>query len=435
MNKNDSERIAGLLSGIGMECTDDEKEADLVLLNSCSVRQTAEDRVMGKVRTLNKSRKKNPDLLIGVTGCMAGRDKDGRLKKKVPGADLWFATADSINLPRWIAELRPLWLDGAQPPLTPPLKEGNNDFLKIKPHYHSDKQAFVTIQTGCSNFCTYCVVPSARGVEENRPFADILNEVRDLATGGCLEVTLLGQVVNAYVAPDPENFSEDNPYQDHFAMLLWELNQVDGIKRIHFTAPHPRHMTDEQIDALALPKQLNFLHLPVQSGSNEILARMNRKHTREEYLELIKKIKARVPGIALGTDLIVGFCGETKEQFEETESLYKKVEFDISYTAQYSERSGTVAAKAFSDDITREEKKRRWEVMQKLMEETTLRKNYSYKDQIVSVMVEGCNDGTCFGNSREMKVVNFPGGEDFVGTIQDVKITEVQTWILKGEKI
>ncbi len=426
MNKNDSERIASLLSDLGMECTDDEHKADLVLLNSCSVRQTAEDRVMGKVRTLNKARKKKPELVISVTGCMAGRDKDGKLKKKVQGADLWFATADAVNLPRWIAELRPGWVKAT---------ESVEEFLKLKPHYHSNKQAFVTIQTGCSNFCTYCVVPSARGMEENRPLADIMNEIRELATNGCLEITLLGQVVNAYVAPDPENFSKDNPYQDHFAALLWEINQIDGLERIHFTAPHPRHMTDEQIDALALSKQLNFLHLPVQSGSNEILARMNRKHTREEYLELIKKIKARVPGIALGTDLIVGFCGETKEQFEETVSLYKEVEFDISYTAQYSERSGTVADKVFNDDVTREEKKRRWEVIQDLMEGITLKKNQAYLDQVVSVMVEGCNNGICFGNSREMKVVKFPGGEKIVGTIQDVKISEVQTWILKGEKI
>lgn len=423
-----------------MEWTDDEKEADLVLLNSCSVRQTAEDRVMGKVRTLNKSRKNNPDLLIGVTGCMAGRDKDGRLKKKVPSADLWFATADAVNLPRWIAELRPLWFDEESnssqiPSPDLPLERGEDSFLKIKPHYHSEKQAFVTIQTGCSNFCTYCVVPSARGMEENRPLADILEEVHNLASAGCLEITLLGQVVNAYVAPDPESFSKENPYQDHFAALLWELNQIDGLERIHFTAPHPRHMTDEQIDALALPKQLNFLHLPVQSGSNEILARMNRKHTREEYLELITKIKTRVPGIALGTDLIVGFCGETDDQFEETVSLYKEVGFDISYTAQYSERSDTVAAKAFTDDVSREEKKRRWDVMQKLMEEITFKKNQAYLDQVVSVMIEGYQNGMCFGNSREMKVVNFPGSKDLVGTIQDVKINAAQIWILKGELV
>lgn len=433
MNKNDSERIAGLLMDLGFVCTDNEVEADLVLLNSCSVRQTAEDRIFGKVRTLAKLRKKKPDFLIGVTGCMAGRDKDGKLRRNVPAAELYFPTAEAINLPRLIAELRPLWFD-KQNPVQIPLRQGAGQFLKLKPHYHSDKQAFVTIQTGCNNFCTYCVVPAARGMEANRPLADIMSEVRDLAGKGCLEITLLGQAANAYEAPDPD-WSKGNPYQDHFAALLWEINQVEGIERVHFTAPHPRHLSDEQIDALALPKQLNFLHLPVQSGNNEILARMNRKHTREEYLEQIKKIKARIPGLALGTDIIVGFCGETAEQFEDTVSLYKEVGFDISYTAQYSKRSGTVAAKAFADDVSREEKKRRWEVLQRLMEEITLRKNQAYLGETVSVMVEKCENGVCSGNSREMKVVNFPGTENLIGTIVSVKITEAKTWILNGEKV
>lgn len=437
MNKNDSERIASLLSGIRMECVDDETEADLVLLNSCSVRQTAEDRIFGKVKTLAKLRKQNPDLLIGVTGCMAGRDKNGELRKKLPQADLFFGTEEAVQLPRWIAELRPLWFDDTQNPLQLPLGKGESaeDFLKLRPHYHSEKQAFVTIQTGCSNFCTYCVVPFARGTEKNRPLADIMNEVRDLAESGCLEITLLGQVVNAYVAPDPEEFSKVNPYQDNFAALLWEINQIKGIERIHFTAPHPRSMTDEQVDALALPKMLNYLHLPVQSGNNEILARMNRKHTREEFDTLIKKIKARVPEIALGTDIIVGFCGETEKQFKDTVDMYQEVEFDISYTAQYSPRSGTAAFKAFKDDVSREEKKRRWRVIQDLMEKIVLEKNQKFIGQTVSVLVENCEDGVCSGNSREMKVVQFWGKDDLVGTIQDVKIDKVQEWILYGKKI
>ncbi|MBU0531423.1 tRNA (N6-isopentenyl adenosine(37)-C2)-methylthiotransferase MiaB [Patescibacteria group bacterium] len=426
MNKNDSERIAGLLSGIGMECVEDETEADLVLLNSCSVRQTAEDRIFGKVKTLAKLRKTKPDLLIGVTGCMAGRDKNGELRKKLPRADLFFGTEEAVQLPRWIAELRPNWVKAT---------ESVEDFLKLKPHYHSDKQAFVTIQTGCSNFCTYCVVPFARGTEKNRPLDDIMTEVRGLASSGCLEITLLGQVVNAYVAPDPEGFSKQNPYQDNFAALLWEINQIEGIERIFFTAPHPRHMTDEQVDALALPKMLNYLHLPVQSGNDEILKKMNRKHTREEFDELIRKIKARVPGIALGTDIIVGFCGETEEQFQDTVEMYKDVEFDISYTAQYSPRSGTAAFKAFKDDVSREEKKRRWQVIQNLMEQTVLKKNQRYIGKTVSVLVESCEEGVCAGNSREMKVVQFWGEADLVGTIQNVKIDKVQEWILYGKKL
>jgi len=426
MNKSDSERIASLLSGLGMECVEDETEADFVLLNSCSVRQTAEDRIFGKVKTLAKMRKQKPDFLIGVTGCMAGRDKNGALRKKLPKADLFFGTEEAIQLPRWIAELRPDWVKAT---------ESVEEFLKLKPHYHSDKQAFVTIQTGCSNFCTYCVVPFARGREKNRPLAEIMIEIKDLAANGCLEIILLGQVVNAYMAPDPENFSKQNPYQDHFAALLWEINQIDGLERIHFTAPHPRHMTDEQVDALALPKMLNFLHLPVQSGNDEVLKKMNRKHTRAEFDELITKIKTRVPGIALGTDIIVGFCGETEDQFQDTVEMYKEVEFDISYTAQYSPRSGTAAFKAFKDDVSHEEKKRRWQVIQKLMEEITLKKNQKFIGSTVSVLVESCEEGVFSGNSREMKMVQFWGEENLVGTIQDVKIEKAQEWILYGKKL
>lgn len=425
MNKHDSERIAGLLDSVGMNETDQVEEADLVLLNSCSVRQTAEDRIFGKVKKLVKTRRKaKPDMIIAVTGCMAGRDKDGALRKKLPEVDLFFPTMDAGQLPRWVAELRPDLVEST---------ESENEFMQIAPRYDSKTQAFVTIQTGCNNFCTYCVVPAARGMEQNRPLADILEEVRSLAQNGYLEITLLGQAVNAYQAPDPEVFSKDNPYKDNFAVLLWELNQINGIERIHFTAPHPRYMNDEQIDALALPKQMNFLHLPVQSGNNEILTRMNRKHTREEYLEAITKIKKRVPDMALGTDIIVGFCGETPEQFEDTVDLYRQVEFDISYTAMYSPRSGTVAYKAFKDDVSREEKKRRWRVLQDLMEEIVLKKNQKFVGQIVSVLVESCEDGVCSGNSREMKVTQFMGEPDLIGQIVEVEITQAKEWILFGK--
>ena len=426
MNKNDSERIAGMLESVGLSATDQPEEADLILLNSCSVRQTAEDRIFGQVKQLAKMRRKQrPNLIIAVTGCMAGRDKDGRLKKKLPEVDLFFPTVDAVQLPRWISELNPDLIQVKDPELT--------EFFDAQPSHNSDFQAFVPIQTGCNNFCSYCVVPHARGLQKNRPLQQVMNEVRGLAAKGYLEITLLGQAVNTYEASDPDQFSSDNPYKDHFAALLWEINQIQGIERIFFTAPYPRNMTDEVIDALALPKMINYLHLPVQSGDNEMLKRMNRKYTREEYLELVKRIQKRVPNIALGTDIIVGFCSETEEEFQNTVDLYKQAQFDISYTAMYSTRSGTVAAKAFKDDVSRDEKKRRWKILHKLMEEIVLKKNQAFVGQEVSVLVEKCENGIYSGNSREMKLVQFSGSEDLVGKIVSVKIGMAKEWVLFGE--
>ncbi len=293
----------------------------------------------------------------------------------------------------------------------------------------------MTIQTGCQKFCTYCVVPYARGLERNRPAADILGEVRALAGKGTLEVTLMGQAINTYKAPDRQVFSAENPYKNDFAALLWEVNQVPGLRRIHYTGAHPMNMTDEVIDALALPKQVNFLHLPVQAGSNEVLKRMNRRYTREQYLEIIGKIRERRPGIALGSDIIVGFCGETPEQFEETLDLYRRADFDISYNAMYSTRSGTQAAKLFADDVPKSEKKRRWNALQVLMEETVLRKNQAYLGRTVEVMVDSRGDGWCGGMSSEMKLVRFDTKEDLRGRIVSVKVDKAMEWMLTGKMI
>lgn len=427
MNKNDSERIAGLLSGLGFTSTDDEKEADLILLNTCSVRQTAEDRIFGKMEDLARLKEKNPKLIVGVTGCMAGRDKARAFVKRLGPVDLYFPTPEMVKLPKWIAELRPDLVNSA---------DLETDYLKLKPFRETSTQAFVTIQIGCNKFCTYCVVPYARGLEQNRAVKEILDEVRELAAHGTLEVTLLGQTVNSFKAKDPDAFSPSNPYKDHFAALLWEINQIDGIERIHWTAPHPNSMTDEVIDALTLPKQVNYLHLPVQSGSTAVLSRMNRKYSREQFLDVIARIKAKCPNIALGTDIIVGFPGETTEQFDETVSLYRACDFDISYTAQYSPRSGTLGVKLYSDDVSKEEKRRRWDELQQVMEETVLRKNQAYVGQIVSVLIERVENGFASGNSREMKLTRCKSSDaSLVGQIVKIKVTQAQEWQLVGDLV
>jgi tRNA-2-methylthio-N6-dimethylallyladenosine synthase len=424
MNKNDSERIAGLLSGLGFVATEEEREADLILLNTCSVRQTAEDRIFGKMKDFIALKEQNPNVIIAVTGCMAGRDKKGEFKEKMAPVDLYFPTPEMVKLPRWIAELRPELVNSASL---------EDDYLKIRPSRAPSAQAFVTIQTGCNKFCTYCVVPYARGLEKNRPAQDILTEIRELAAHGVIEVTLLGQTVNSYRAPDPETFSKNNPYRDHYAALLWEVNEISGIQKIHWTAPHPNSMTDEVIDALTLSKQVNYLHLPVQAGSNAVLFRMNRKYTREKFLDVIRKVKEKRPGIALGTDIIVGFPGETAEQFDETVSLYRECDFDISYTAQYSPRSGTLGVKLYADDVSREEKRRRWQVLQELMEETTKRKNQAFLDAVVHVLVERVENGYASGSTNEMKLCRFAATDpSLVGKIVPVKVTQALEWQLSG---
>lgn len=427
MNKNDSERLGAILVSLGFLATDDEREADIIVTNTCSVRQSAEERIYGKQLDWIKLKEKKPELVVAVTGCMAGRDKDGAIRKRLPHVDLFFPTRDMVNLPRWIAELRPQWGNSG---------EIAQDYLKIKPLHAASTQAYVTIQTGCNQFCTYCVVPYARGLEVNRPLADILKEIRESVADGVIEITLLGQAVNAYRAPDAENFSVDNPYTDHFAKLLWEVNSVEGLGRLFWTAPHPNYMSDEVIDALTLKKQLNYLHLPVQAGNDEVLKRMNRKYTREKFLDIMRKIKTKRPDMALGTDIIVGFSGETTEQFEDTVSLYRECDFDISYTAQYSQRTGTLGSKLYADDVQAEEKRRRWDVLQKLMEETALRKNQKFVDNIVNVLVERIEEGKAWGSSREMKLTCFPSNDEtLVGKEVSVKIIKALTWQLQGELV
>lgn len=433
MNVSDSERLKQILNSIGLSETEDEVSADVLLYNTCSVRQTAEDRVYGIHRTLAKLKEQNPKKIIVVTGCMAGRDLDGKIKKRLSAVDLFFKTEEMIYLPKWISELNQELVD---PNAAQEFSE-YDQYLKIKPSYHNTFQAYIAISNGCNKFCTYCVVPYSRGRQKDRPAQDVISEARTCAANGCVEITILGQTVNLYNPPDKERaFSADNPFsreKNCFGALMWELNQISGIRRIHFTAPHPQYMDMETISALTLPHHLNYLHLPVQSGSNEVLKRMNRTYTREHYIETIHHVRDACPDIAIGTDIILGFCGETEAQFEETLDLYRVCDFDIAYIGMYSTRSGTTATKMYKDDIPRQEKKHRWQTVQDLMEATVMRKNQKYKDTVVSVLIDSWKKGRCEGNSREMKRVSFSGTKDMIGNIVDVCVTEPLEWILRGE--
>jgi len=432
MNKNDSERIASLLNSHGLKESKKPQDADILVINTCSVRQSAEDRVFGTIKNWQNLKEINPGLIIAVTGCMPGRDKNGVIKKRLKGVDLFFGIDELLRFPAWIKELNPNIFFANK-------KDKTNlcDYLEINPRRKNRSQAFISIQTGCNNFCSYCVVPYARGRERNRPLKKILDEVKNFAKDGGVDITLLGQVVNHYIAPDPTNLSVNNPFagKDDFSALLWELNQIKGIRRIHFTAPHPKYFNEHQIEALKLPKQINYLHLPAQSGDDEILKKMNRGYSSADYLNLLKKIKKAKPDIAIGTDLIIGFCGETDKQFSNTLDFYKKCDFDIAYSAIYSKRSGTVACDIYEDDVLAAVKKERWHRLQELMEKITYKKNQKYIGQEVEVFVESYKKNICSGNSRELKFVQFSGSPNLVGQIINVKIFEAYEWVLKGEMI
>jgi tRNA-2-methylthio-N6-dimethylallyladenosine synthase len=429
MNKHDSERVASLLNSLNLEITDSPAEADVLVANTCSVRKTAEDRVFGCIKNWQKFREKRQNLIIAVTGCMPGRDKNGILREKIPGADLFFPIEELVLLPARLKSLNP--------DLFGEHSDNLENYLDIFPAHKVNYKISTTIQTGCDNFCSYCIVPYARDREKNRPIKSVISEMRSASMNGCKETMLLGQVVNNYKISDRENIAGNNPFKDKddFAALLWEVNQISGIERINFMAADPQYFNKWQISALSLPKQMNYLHLPAQSGDNEVLRKMNRKYTREYYIDLIKKIRAERPEIAIGTDFIVGFCGETDEQFQNTLDLYRQCDFDISFHSMYSERSGTAASKAFKDDVPREIKKQRWEAIQNLMEEITERKNRKFLGQTVSVLVEKCEDGVCSGNSSEMKLTQFKGDSSLVGQVIKVKITRPDTWLLRGEMV
>lgn len=426
MNKSDSERLTAALERQGGVLMP-ETEAEVLIVNACSVRQTAMDRVHSALDRWKTRQRQQSKILTVLTGCVLPQDKQFF-------ADRFDLVIGIGEWQRLIDVLQEMFGGGtAAPPVS--LQAEVNDYLATTPQYQSKFSAYVPISTGCNKFCTYCAVPYTRGREWSRPVEQVLTEIHQLAQKGWKEIILLGQTVNSYSPVDTASFSKNNPYSDPFAALLWEINNFPELDRVFFTAPHPNHITDEQIDALKLPVLVNFLHLPVQAGSDEILRRMNRPYTAEAYIKLVERIYQAKPDIALATDIIVGFSGETEAQFQHTVELYRRCQFDIAYSAKYSTRAGTVAARRLADDISPAEKKRRWWVLHDLMEQITLAKNQRYLNQTVSVLVDSYKNGICQGNSREMKRVEFPDTADQVGVVVAVKISEPLCWVLRGQAI
>lgn len=423
MNERDSETIAGLLTDLGYEKASSEDKADLIIFNTCCVRETAERKIYGRLNQLKRLKDKNPGLLIGVGGCMAQKDRE-RVLAKAPHVDFVFGTHNIQELPELIEKaavarepIVQVWDEGREPLDLPVKRQG-----KVK--------AFVTITYGCTNFCTYCIVPYVRGKERSRRLEDIVQEVTQLAREGFKEVILLGQNVNTY----GRDLSEDVT----FAQLLRAVNEVEGIERIRYTTSHPRDFSNDIIAAVReCEKVCEHFHLPVQAGSNRILERMNRGYTREDYLALVERIRTQVPNSSITTDIIVGFPGETKEDFADTLDLVHRVRFSNAFTFIFSPRSGTPAAN-MPDQVPEEVKKERLERLMEVQDCISRNINEELRGQEVEVLVEGTSEkdeNFLKGRTRTNKLVLFPGSEELVGQLVRVKITRPQTWNLYGELI
>lgn len=415
MNKSDSERIASYLENLGFILAPERPGADLVIITTCGVRASAENRIFGLIPCI---RKENPAVKIVLTGCLSERED---IKKRVGNtADAWMPIGEFSVLDDLISNIK--HQNG--------LKSG--EYLKIMPKYSSRHSAYIPIGNGCDNYCTYCVVPYARGREVYRPAEEILREVEDLVKKGYKEINLIAQNVNSYRYDANREYANKVDFVD----LLKMVNDIPGDFWIRFSSNHPKDMSDELINILPqLDKVCAHIHLPAQAGDDLVLKNMNRHYTVEHYKVLIKKIRQAVPGAAITTDIIVGFPGETREQFENTLKLFKEVKFDMAYIAQYSPRPGTAAAK-LEDGVSKEEKKRREEELTAILRETALENNKKYLDKIVEILVEGKNrKGKYFGRTRsdknvEINDVNF---KSVPGDIVRVKITDVRDFGMSGE--
>ena len=425
MNEHDTEVMAGILMQMGYAPTEITEEADIILLNTCAIRENAENKVFGEIGHLKPLKMEKPDLILGVCGCMSQEESVvNRILKKHPHVDLIFGTHNIHRLPQLVSEA----IFSKEMVVEVWSKEG--DIIENLPKARKGKiKAWVNIMYGCDKFCTYCIVPYTRGKERSRLPEDIIQEVRHLAAQGYKEITLLGQNVNAY--------GKDLDIDYGLGDLMDELRKID-IPRIRFTTSHPRDFDDRLIEVLAKGGNLvDHIHLPVQSGSSDILRVMARRYTREDYLELVRKIRQAIPNVTLTTDIIVGFPNETEEQFQETLSLVEEVGFEAAYTFIYSPREGTPSAR-WEDNVSMEEKKERLQRLNALVNKQSAESMKKFVGQTVKVLVEGeskKDPDVLSGYTEKNKLVNFKGPKSAIGEIVEVKIVNAKTWTLDGEMV
>ena len=432
LNENDSEKLCGMMEQMGYIQTEQYQEADLVLFNTCCVRENAEDKLFGKLGELKKVREKR-GTIIAIGGCMMQEKHiTDKIYESYPYTDIIFGTHTLHKFPEDLYK-------------TLQTRKKMQDVIDIDGEVYeglpikrtSNIKASVTIMYGCNNFCTYCIVPYVRGRERSRHPKDILEEVKQLAKQGYKEITLLGQNVNSYLRS--EQWKEKGlEYKgiNSFATLIREINKTEGIQRIRFVSPHPKDFTDDVIDAIAeCEKVCKLIHLPLQSGSTNVLKIMNRKYTKEQYLNLVEKMKSKIPNLTLSTDIIVGFAGETEEDFEDTLDVVRKVCFEQVYMFIYSKRVGTPGAK-MENQIPEEIKHKRFDRLKELVESQIAENNQKYVGTIQKVLVEGPsknNPDLLTGRTDSNKVVIFEGDPELKDEIIDLKIVSEHMWYLKGK--
>ena len=423
MNEEDSEKLSGMLKSIGYTRTENKEEASIILFNTCCVRENAENKVYGNLGNLKKLKKKNPNLVIGICGCMMQqKGMADKILKEFPYVDIIFGTHNAYKFPEYLHRVQ---TDHVQ---VKEIFDKETEIVEgIPVDRESDVKGFVTIMYGCNNFCTYCIVPYVRGRERSRKPEEIIKEIEDLVARGYKEVTLLGQNVNSYGKGLEEEMN--------FAGLLRRVNEIEGLERVRFMSSHPKDLTDDVILAIKeCDKLCEQVHLPVQSGSDRILKKMNRHYDREKYMELIKKIKTEIPGCSITTDIIVGFPGETDEDFEDTLNLVKEVGYDSAFTFIYSRRNHT-PADAMEDQVEDSVKHERFNKLVSAVNESVIRINKEFEGKTVEVLVEGQskNDETKFtGRTRNGHLVNFEGDKSLVGKLVNVEITRAQPFSLIG---
>jgi tRNA-2-methylthio-N6-dimethylallyladenosine synthase len=416
MNEADSAKISATLQEAGYSATSDEQTADIVILNSCVVRQAAEDKVSGKLNSLLRLKRERPDISVVLTGCMVTNQHD-RLRERFPHVDLFFDPSDFAQLEKIVPELSDL-----------------SDDLAELPHYYADSavgpsatSAFVPIIYGCNFLCSYCIVPYRRGKERSRPIADIVSEVERMIASGVREVTLLGQTVNAY--------GHDLPDSPSLADLLRAVDALPGLARLRFLTSHPKYMSDDIINAMAeSPSVCEHMNLPVQAGDNDVLRRMRRAYTRDYWFDRIQLTRERMPGVTVATDVIVGFPGETESQFLQTVDLLERTRCDKVHLAMYSPRPGTLSAR-WEDDVPLAEKQRRHRELEKLQERIQTEINAGKLGKTFEVLVEGKSKGRWTGRTRGNTLLHFDDDRDLHGKFVDVTVTHTSPWFLIGEPV
>ena len=421
MNVHDSENIAGIMEEMGYTKEEDMTKSDVIILNTCAIRENAHNKVVGILGRIKKLKEEREDLITIIGGCMPQEEKiSNMLKEKYKWVDIVLGTHNIYNLPKLLEEV---FNERKQNIEVYSIEGEIIEGLPVK--RDSKYKAWVNIQYGCDKFCSYCIVPYTRGKQRSRLPIDILKEVKELKEKGYKEVTLLGQNVNAY--------GKDLDIGYTMANLLEDTSKI-GIERIRFVTSHPWDFTDEMIDIIAkYDNIMPYIHLPIQSGSDNILKKMNRRYTIEEYKELYYKIKNKIPGVSITTDIIVGFPNETKEDFEETLKVYNELKYDLAYTFIYSKREGTPAS-TMEDSISLEEKEKRLQRLNEVVNKYAKEANLKYLNKVVPVLIEGPSDknNKLMGYTDTMKLVNIEADPSYIGKIVDVLITDVKTWSMEG---